>query len=102
CDLARGDVDALAQTAEADRLGRLVERVEELVRRLVSARQQVPARPVGAHQVRAARELQHRIDVLTAQHEAASARLRIESLGAAVEVSRPGTTADEAEVLTAG
>lgn len=102
CDLARGDVDVLAQAAEADRLGRLVERVEAVARRLVTARRQVPARPVGEREVRTAREVQHRIDVLTAQHEAASARLRIESLGAAVEVSRPGGTAEDAQVLTAG
>ncbi|GGK58788.1 AAA family ATPase [Ornithinimicrobium pekingense] len=89
CDLARADVDHLVQVDQAQALDRLVERVGSTVARLVAARKAVPARPVGAQEVRRVRELQHRVEVLTAQHEAASARVRVESLGGHVEMARP-------------
>lgn len=86
CDLARADVDHLAEVAQADALDQLVERVRSAVTRLRAARDQVPARPVAERELRRAQALQHRVDVLAAQHEAASARLRVESLGQTVEI----------------
>lgn len=102
CDLARADVDRLADAAEAQALAGLVDRVTVGVRRLVTARGQVPARRVEAVELRRARELQHRIEVLTAQHEAASARVRVESLGGRVELSGAGAPAGTGAALEPG
>ncbi|GAA1174982.1 ATP-binding protein [Ornithinimicrobium humiphilum] len=90
-DLARADVDHLRQLEEVRGLETLVERVRDVVDRLAAARASVPARAVGPREVRRARELHQRAEVLAARHEAASARVRVESLDGSVEVGSEAT-----------
>ena len=92
CDVARADAEHLAEVVTLTGLEQVSSAVGGLVEQLVAARSALPQHQVTGRQLRDVEDLAATESRLRALHEIASAKVRVESLGEAVEV----TTADAA------
>lgn len=103
CELARADLEHLAERAQLGELEVLESTVRELVQGLTAAMAVLPERQVTGRDLRRVTELEATHARLRAVHELASAQVRVESLGAEVEVATdPDSGAPDVDTVAVG